>query len=88
VRSGDSTFCIKPDNLSAEQEEGGDLLGETVIFEAGCLLVDLDRLLSEIDAVWDEYRQGGTGLLAATAMTNACVRHAEGLLTVRPLMLH
>jgi hypothetical protein len=46
------------------------------------VLLDLKRLLADIGAVWDEYRQGGTGLLAATAMTNACVRHAKRLLSM------
>jgi hypothetical protein len=58
VRSGESTNCIKPENLSIEQEEGGELLGETILFEAGCLLLDLERLLSDIEAVWENTASG------------------------------
>jgi len=63
------------DPVEAQQ----DLMGESLEFEATCFLLDLQALLRDAEAMWGEYREGDCSLLAATAMTNACVQHAERL---------
>jgi len=80
VRCDGSDYCLRPSQLTVEKsDEQEDLLGETLVFEASCFLLDLQSLLRDAEAVWDEFARGECGLLAATAMTNACVGHAERL---------
>jgi len=76
-------YCLKPSNTRVSPmdiaEEERYLLGETVQFQAACLLLDIEGVLREVRVAWDEHRHGGCSLLEASARTNACVRHAERL---------
>ncbi|EQC24905.1 hypothetical protein SDRG_17202 [Saprolegnia diclina VS20] len=46
-------------------------------FRAMCLILDMDELMGEVHAVWAAFKQGETTLVAATAVTNHCVRVIE-----------
>ncbi|EQC39153.1 hypothetical protein SDRG_03359 [Saprolegnia diclina VS20] len=48
-------------------------------FRATCFVLDMDELMGEVHAVWAAFKQGETTLLAATAVTNHCVRVVESL---------
>ena len=79
---GGEMMRLKPDNMRVETsmqtaEEEKYMMGETLQFEASCLLIDLKGVLDEVDCAWSEYALGRCSLLAATAATNACVRHGE-----------
>ncbi|KDO18229.1 hypothetical protein SPRG_16332 [Saprolegnia parasitica CBS 223.65] len=43
-------------------------------FRAWCFVSDMDELMGEVKAVWRAFKQGDTTLVAATAVTNACVK--------------
>ncbi|EQC42567.1 hypothetical protein SDRG_00297 [Saprolegnia diclina VS20] len=43
-------------------------------FRAWCFVSDMDELMGEVKAVWRDFKQGKTTLVAATAVTNACVK--------------
>jgi len=80
VRCDGSDYSLRPSQLTVEKsDEQEDLLGETLVFEASCSLLDLQSLLRDAEAVWEEFARGECGLLVAAAMTNACVGHAERL---------
>lgn len=84
-----SMVRLKPANIRlrsmASAEEEKYVLGETIEFEAACLLLDLESVLNRIGSAWDDYARGRCSLLTAAALTNACVRHAERLASVAEL---
>ncbi|EQC39990.1 hypothetical protein SDRG_02650 [Saprolegnia diclina VS20] len=43
-------------------------------FRAICFLMDLDELLGDVDHAWSSLKAGESSLVAATAVTNACVK--------------
>lgn len=84
VDASGETIRLKPENVrvtlamgAAEEEKY--VMGETMEFEAACLLLDLEGVLKQVDVAWADYAQSRCSLLAAAALTNACVRHAERL---------
>ena len=84
------TIRLKPTNVRRVRsmgvaEEEKYVLGATMEFEAACLLLDLEGVLKEVDAAWDDCSHGRCSLLAAAALTNACVRHAERLASAAEL---
>ena len=82
VKIGAEEMLLKPDNLflvAAEEEEESFILGETAEIGAMFLLQDLQTALEAVETAWDDYKEGKCTLLAATALTNACIRHAERL---------
>ena len=95
IDSSGSMIRLKPANVRvrsmAAEEEEKYLLGETIEFEAACLLLDLEGVLQHIDVAWQEYgsnidrANSQRALLAAAALTNACVRHAERLASAAEL---
>ncbi|EQC31015.1 hypothetical protein SDRG_11202 [Saprolegnia diclina VS20] len=48
-------------------------------FQVMCFLLDLDDLMHEVMLGWATYKDGQTSLLAATAITNACVHSVQVL---------
>ena len=61
------------------EDELPDLYGQTVSFQAACLLLDLEEIQHEITAAWEGYRKKQCSLLCATAISNFAVRHASSL---------
>lgn len=71
-------MSVKPENL--EKSESGTkelLVGETAAVEAEFLLLDMMEVMQEIDKAWTEYKSGTISLLAATAVTNECIRYIQ-----------
>lgn len=91
VSIGGQSYGLMPVNMRIEpmasDDEHRDLLGETVQFQAACLLLDLKEVLQEVEDAWGKYRDGQHSLLEATALTNACVRHAARLASAVELQM-
>ncbi|EQC31016.1 hypothetical protein SDRG_11203 [Saprolegnia diclina VS20] len=48
-------------------------------FQCRCFLLDFDDLMREVKLAWKMFKDGQTSLLAATAVTNACVHSVQVL---------
>lgn len=65
-----------------EDEESGaadmaELQGANMFFQAACLLLDLKQVVRETEKAWKDFRDKKCDHLTATALTNACLCHAE-----------
>ncbi|EQC38714.1 hypothetical protein SDRG_03679 [Saprolegnia diclina VS20] len=52
---------------------------EAAQFRAACCFMDMDELMSDVVAAWTAVKQQQSSLVAATAVTNHCVRVADAL---------
>ena len=70
-------YLVSVVELVADYSEADLLAGATAEFGARCFAMDVASLLAEVERAWADYKASKTTHLAATALTNLCVRHAS-----------
>lgn len=63
-----------------------DLFGKSASFVAACIILDLQECLDQITSAWREVREGSLSVLAASAVTNACIARVTSVISEAELM--